>query len=98
MFLLGLGEFVELDEDMAIGGYVVVAAAVEVGLEGIDADEDAIESVLSEEDGVWGVEAFDPFLDWEEGSAGVGFAVLDLFADADDFGGSEGGFEESFEL
>ena len=98
MFLFGLGEFIELDEDVAIGGYVVVAATVEVWLEGVDADEDAIEAVLSEEDGVWGIEAFDPFLYWKEGSAGVWFAVLDLFADADDFCWCEGGFEESFEL
>ncbi len=92
MFLLGLGELVELYEDMAVRADIVVAAAVEVWLEGVDADEDSIESIVAEEDGVWGVEAFDPFLDWEEGAAGVGFAVLDLFADADDFGGSEGGF------
>lgn len=92
MFLFGFGEFVELDEDMAVSGYVVVAAAVEVGLEGVDSDEDAIGAVLSEEDGVLGIESLDPFLDWEEGAAGVGFAVLDLFADADDFCGREGGF------
>ena len=92
MFLLGLGELVELYEDMAVRADIVVAAAVEVWLEGVDADEDSIESIVAEEDGVWGVEAFDPFLDWEEGSAGVWFAVLDLFADADDFGGREGGF------
>lgn len=92
MFLFGLGELVELHEDMAVRADIVVAAAVEVWLEGVDADEDSIESIVAEEDGVWGVEAFDPFLDWEEGAAGVGFAVLDLFADADDFGGSEGGF------
>jgi len=92
LFLFGLGELVELDEDMAVRADIVVAAAVEVWLEGVDADEDSIESIVAEEDGVWGVEAFDPFLDWEEGAAGVGFAVLDLFADADDFGGSEGGF------
>ena len=90
MFLFGLGELVELYEDMAVRADIVVAAAVEVWLEGVDADEDSIESIVAEEDGVWGVEAFDPFLDWEEGAAGVGFAVLDLFADADDFGGSEG--------
>ena len=92
MFLFWLGEFVELYEDVAVGGYVIVGAAVEVWLEGVDADEDSIESIVTKEDGVWGVEAFDPFLDWEEGAAGVGFAVLDLLADADDFGGSEGGF------
>ena len=92
MFLLGLGELVELYEDMAVRADIVVASAVEVWLEGVDADEHSIESIVAKEDGVWGVEAFDPFLDWEEGAAGVGFAVLDLFADADDFGGSEGGF------
>lgn len=92
MFLFGLGELVELYEDMAVRADIVVAAAVEVWLEWVDADEDSIESIVAEEDGVWGIEAFDPFLDWEEGAAGVGFSVLDLFADADDFGGSEGGF------
>ena len=92
MFLFGLGELVELDEDVAVRADIVVAAAVEVWFEGVDADEDSIESIVTEQDGVWGVEAFDPFLDWEEGAAGVGLAVLDLFADADDLCGSEGGF------
>ncbi len=42
LFLLGLGEVIKLHQDMAERADIVVAAAVEVGLEGIDADEDPL--------------------------------------------------------
>lgn len=38
--MFGLGFVVELHQDMAVRADIVVGAAVEVGLEGIDADED----------------------------------------------------------
>jgi hypothetical protein len=98
LFLLGLGFLIELHQDMAVGADIVVGAAVEVGLERVDAYEDAIGSVAAEQDGLGVIEASDPVLEGKEGAGTDWPTILDLLADADHLGGREGGCEETLEL
>ena len=84
---------------MAVGGHVVVGSAVEVGLERVDADEDAA-SFGSEDPGAGFVVASEPFLAGDERPAGQWPTVLfgDVVADADGLALGEAGFEEAPEL
>jgi hypothetical protein len=91
LFLLGLGLVIELDEDMAVRADIIVRTAVEAGPEGVDADEDSIGAVAAEQDGFGVIEAGDPILDRQERPGGHWLTVLDLLADADHLGRSEGG-------
>ncbi len=97
LLLLVLGQVIELDKDMAVGGDIVVAAAVEVGPEGVDADKDPL-ALRGQDAGGGIIEAGDPFLDGDEGAGTDWPTLLDSVANADDFGGCECGLHEASEL